>query len=205
MFQAARLVSSRINKIHTINRFVIVFDKSLVNYLFAFHARLVWLYANYAEKKVFLKQVGSHSSGLNGFKTQKNVKLIGKHGDCIEMLYNKHRYRIEFNPPPEEEKLEVTSSKKRIHESNSENEGEVDLEGEERKKRSKLRDESAKTLKENEVINSGKKMEKTENSVLSGESKPTEEQLWEDVNKQLLIYTSKGVTGRTKVSRKFGA
>lgn len=60
----------------------------------------VRLYASYANQTVFVQQIGKHSCGLNGFETKRDVKLVARHGDCLEILYGHYRYRIEFNPPP---------------------------------------------------------------------------------------------------------
>jgi hypothetical protein len=61
---------------------------------------LVRLYASYADQKVFVQQIGTRPCGFNGFKTERGVKFIAQHGDCLEVLYGKHSYKIEFNPPP---------------------------------------------------------------------------------------------------------
>ncbi|CAK9798741.1 Bifunctional polynucleotide phosphatase/kinase [Anthophora quadrimaculata] len=60
----------------------------------------VQLYADYQEYKVYIQQIGKRPCGFNGFKTRKDVKFIGKHDDCLELLYEKHTYQIEFNPAP---------------------------------------------------------------------------------------------------------
>ncbi|XP_025156927.1 uncharacterized protein F21D5.5 isoform X2 [Harpegnathos saltator] len=72
----------------------------------------VRLCANYTEAIITVQQVGVHSCGFNGFKTQKNVKFIARHNDRLELLYGKYAYEFEFNPPPP-----VTSliSKKRFY------------------------------------------------------------------------------------------
>ncbi|XP_012288871.1 uncharacterized protein F21D5.5 isoform X2 [Orussus abietinus] len=79
----------------------------------------VRLCASYTDHKVFVQQVGSRPSGLNGLKTQKGEKITAKNGDILEILYGKYPYRIEFNPPPEE-KCEDTRRKKRTLESSTE-------------------------------------------------------------------------------------
>ncbi|KOC62530.1 Bifunctional polynucleotide phosphatase/kinase [Habropoda laboriosa] len=60
----------------------------------------VQLHADYEDYKVFIQQIGKRPCGFNGFKTRKDVRFIGKHEDCLEFLYGKHTYQIEFNPSP---------------------------------------------------------------------------------------------------------
>ncbi|XP_012253924.2 uncharacterized protein F21D5.5 isoform X1 [Athalia rosae] len=151
----------------------------------------VLLYASYAEHQVFVKQVGSQASGFNGFKTRKNVKFVAKHGDCIEMLYNKYRYRIEFNPPPEQ-KVETPSFKKRALQSSPESEEAVSK-GDTFTKKSKTED-----LKDDRQLTSDIELDKREENIEVSE--PIEQGLWEDINRQLLIYTSKGVVGCSKIA-----
>ncbi|KOX79322.1 Bifunctional polynucleotide phosphatase/kinase [Melipona quadrifasciata] len=85
----------------------------------------VQLYADYEEYKVFIQQIGLRSCGFNGFKTSKDVKFIASHDDCLEMLYGKHAYQIEFNPPP----VKTFLSKKRNRHSEMpiENDNEQDM------------------------------------------------------------------------------
>ncbi|XP_046472351.1 uncharacterized protein F21D5.5 isoform X1 [Neodiprion pinetum] len=168
----------------------------------------VWLYASYADYKVFVKQVGSHSSGFNGFKTQKNVKFIAKHGDCLEMLYNKYKYRIEFNPPPDE-KAESGSLKKRIYVSSSDGEEDgVNPSKSAKAKKFKILDENIDPdmqtpedhVEDNVPANGSGECNQTEDLECQENSKPTEQELWEDIDKALLIYTSKGVVARSKIA-----
>lgn len=141
--------------------------------------------------------MGTHSSGLNGFKTPKNVKLVAKHGDCIEILYNKFLYRVEFNPPPQEEKAENINLKKRVYESSSENE-EVDGDESEVTKKSKIENNGTDAeMKDNTV---GRYVQKLDDADYLDGAKIVKEQFWEDEDRALLIFNSKGVEGRSKVS-----
>ncbi|KZC14846.1 Bifunctional polynucleotide phosphatase/kinase [Dufourea novaeangliae] len=79
----------------------------------------VQLCADYQEYKVFIQQLGKRPCGFNGFKTRKDVKFIGNHEDCLEILYGKHTYQIEFNPPPPKTFL----PEKRPRDTNSEQKG----------------------------------------------------------------------------------
>lgn len=69
--------------------------------------------ANYAEAIVTVQQLGTHACGFNGFKTQKDVRFVARHKDQLELLYGKHAYEIEFNPPPPADNI---TSRKRSHE-----------------------------------------------------------------------------------------
>lgn len=60
----------------------------------------VRLFASYSDLKVFVQQLGSRPCSLNGFKTERNAKIVAQHGDRLEILYGSYPYTIEFNPPP---------------------------------------------------------------------------------------------------------
>ncbi|XP_011635937.1 uncharacterized protein F21D5.5 isoform X1 [Pogonomyrmex barbatus] len=77
----------------------------------------VRLCANYAEAIVTIQQIGPHACGFNGFKTKKDVRFVGRHNDRLELLYGKHAYEIEFNPPPS---LDHFVLKKRLYEPETE-------------------------------------------------------------------------------------
>ncbi|XP_020298299.1 uncharacterized protein F21D5.5-like isoform X2 [Pseudomyrmex gracilis] len=66
----------------------------------------VRLCANYAKAIVTVDQIGTHASGLNGFKMEQNVRFVAKHTDHVELLYGKYAFEIEFNPPPQTEDSE---------------------------------------------------------------------------------------------------
>ena len=177
----------------------------------------VRLYANYADQKVFVQQVGPHPCGLNGFKTEKDVKVIAQHNDCLEILYGKYPYKIEFNPPPPRA-IGPTLSKKRLRL--------LDSDGDENGKDKKLKKEldvdsnedsfhmdlpescpdsqgeiASRIDKDLKMDGSSKETESIIVSESSKNSEPTNKDTWEEFGKgTCLVFTSKGVEGRSKVS-----
>ena len=179
----------------------------------------VRLYASYADQKVFVQQIGSHSSGLNGFKTEKDAKVVAQHNDRLEILYGKYPYKLEFNPPPARS-ISVTCPKKRPLVSDAEsNEGgkdkklkkDLDLDSNEDSFHMNLSgscsdsqgDNIPKLDKDSAMAKNYEEMESKTVSDTSKNLKPTEEETWEEFGKgTCLVYTSKGIQGRSKVSFK---
>jgi len=158
------------------------------------------LCANYAEAIVTVQQIGTHACGFNGFKTRKDVRFIARHNDRLELLYGKHAYEIEFNPPPQ---VEYFASKKRSHNLEAD-------ETENRSKVSKLDDLSDVGSKNDE-----KKMRLSSNgnrpdqdAPSAGSSRSSEESndnsslsaKWESFDGgKLMIYTASSVQNQSKV------
>ncbi|KAL0104951.1 hypothetical protein PUN28_016531 [Cardiocondyla obscurior] len=155
------------------------------------------LCANYVEAIVTVQQLGSHACGFNGFKTKKDVRFVAKHNDRLELLYGKHAYEIEFNPPPSEKNSVL---RKRSYESETE-------ETDNRTKMLKLENspdnkEEDERLSSNGIHSSQRKPNTGSgtSSEQSDETTSTTEK-WESIDKgKVLIYTSLSVQNQTKVA-----
>lgn len=164
---------------------------------------IVRLCANYAEAIVTVQQVGEHACGFNGFKTQKDVRLVARHNDRLELLYGKYAFEIEFNPPP---RVTNFSLKKRSYE----------LEADETENRAKMlklnnySDEELRNAREEEEeerstsngVHFNQKAFTTGSSALSEDSNndSSVSAKWDSIdNGKLLIYTSSLVQHRSKV------
>ncbi|XP_015191439.1 PREDICTED: uncharacterized protein F21D5.5 isoform X2 [Polistes dominula] len=162
--------------------------------------------ADYKQHIVTVQQVGTRACGVNGFKTKKDDRLIAKHNDRLEILYGKHIYQIEFNPPPKEQN-DQTLVKKRSYDSEDEL---LNTEITNSCKMRKIEDESNTIVqetisnennysingKDNNEINAIASTSK-ENDVDNSTMKITG--LWES-NKELLIYTPQNVQNRSKIA-----
>ncbi|XP_018392374.1 PREDICTED: uncharacterized protein F21D5.5 [Cyphomyrmex costatus] len=166
----------------------------------------VRLCANYAEAIVTVQQIGPHACGFNGFKTQNGVKFVARHNDRLELLYGKHVFEIEFNPPPS---VTNFASRKRLFESETE-------ETEGKTKMLKLnrcsdnhseesendREEEERSLSLNDVYTNQKTFStgSSTSSEQSTESSNTSAK-WDSVdNGKLLIYTAQSVQNQAKVA-----
>ncbi|XP_043482913.1 uncharacterized protein F21D5.5 isoform X2 [Leptopilina heterotoma] len=166
--------------------------------------RQVRLFANYADQSVSVQQIGNRSSGLNGFKIDKDVKIVAQHNDRLEILYGKYPYTIEFNPPPVKQML-TSKEKKRAHESDSES-NDNNLSEKKIKKESSL-DSNEDSLnfslpstcsnsQENCLLETKKKILKTDKNL-----QPTDKEIWEEFGRgTCLVFTSNGVIGRSKIA-----
>ncbi|KAL2715400.1 uncharacterized protein V1478_015098 [Vespula squamosa] len=164
----------------------------------------VRLCADYLQHTVSVQQVGTRACGINGFKTQKDVRSIVKHNDCLEILYGKHIYQIEFNPPPKE-KHNQKFVRKRSYDMEDES---LSIDATNSFKMRKIEDECNATIQEtdkndysrneqdNEKLNSTASTSKG-NDTDNYKTKTTD--LWEK-NKELLIYTPSNVPNRTKIA-----
>jgi len=148
------------------------------------------LCANYAEAIVTIQQTGIHACGFNGFKTQKDARLIARHNDRLELLYGKYAYEIEFNPPPV---VEYFTLKKRCHEHVDEIESQAKLDD--------RTDEGSK--KKMRLSTNG-----SEDALSAGSSRSSEESnsnsslsaKWESFHGgKLMIYTASSVQNQSKV------
>lgn len=169
----------------------------------------VRLCANYAKAIVTVQQVGTHSCGFNGFKTERDVRFVAKHTDRLELLCGKYAYEIEFNPPPPqtynfgrnkrshppevdetEEGDEAKPSSKMLRlQNNCSDEEELDNRKEE-KGCSSNGDDSIRTTS---VADSSTKSERSNNDSDVSET-------WENVERgNLLIYTASSVQNQCKV------
>ncbi|KAI4503715.1 hypothetical protein M0802_001118 [Mischocyttarus mexicanus] len=166
----------------------------------------VRLCADYVQHIVTVQQVGTRACGINGFKTQKDDRLILKHNDSLEILYGKHIYQIEFNPPPKEQNDE-TLARKRSY--NSEDES-LSADTTNSCKMRKIEDKSNAT--EQKIINnennySINEENNKETNAIASTSKENDVDnstmkttgLWES-NKELLIYTPSNVRNCTLVA-----
>ncbi|XP_028982027.1 uncharacterized protein F21D5.5 isoform X2 [Diachasma alloeum] len=196
------------------------FDMNPRIFIIIFFGLLNWkvrLCASYADKCVTVCQTGARPSGFDGCKTKKDEKYVRKHGDIIEILHGKYPYRIEFNPPPSENRRAPINPKKRTC---------IDSEGEsqEFKARKKPKADfcgaemSREVLKDNDddvdEETSRKILEKVRarrqspmpggsktDDVDYGSSSKIHKETWEDVDKQaLMIFTAEGVQSRSKIA-----
>lgn len=159
------------------------------------------LCANYSEATVTVQQVGTHSCGFNGFKTQKDVRFVARHSDRLELLYDKHAYEFEFNPPPSARSL---ISRKRFYEQMDETEN--------RTKMFKLNNYSDEELESNREdqeklsskdVHSDKKRLPAECSISSEENNSNSNvpAKWDTIsNGKLIIYTASSVQNQSKVT-----
>ncbi|XP_011877735.1 PREDICTED: uncharacterized protein F21D5.5 [Vollenhovia emeryi] len=165
----------------------------------------VRLCANYAEAVVTVQQLGSHACGFNGFKTQKGVRFLARHDDRLELLYGKHAYVIEFNPPPS---VESFAPRKRSYESeatDSDNKAKMlklDNCPDNRSEESESDRAEGEGSSENGVC-SDKKALGTDSSTSSEQSNETSgtSAKWDSFGHgKLLIYTAQSVLNRAKVA-----
>ncbi|XP_076634211.1 polynucleotide kinase 3'-phosphatase isoform X1 [Colletes latitarsis] len=172
----------------------------------------VRLYADYQEYKVSIQQLGKRPCGFNGFKTRKDNKFIGKHEDCLEILYGKYVYQIEFNPPPSKTLL----LEKRARESEINNEIEqgackvAKLEMDDINPSCKEGTEEGETQEEKKQTNSSDgilKFIKRGNATSdqledkANEDSNNSQHIWKSIeSEELLIYTMQGVQGRSKIA-----
>ncbi|XP_020297314.1 uncharacterized protein F21D5.5-like [Pseudomyrmex gracilis] len=162
----------------------------------------VRLCGNYAKAIVTVQQVGTHASGFNGFKMEKNIRFVAKHTDHVELLYGKYAFEIEFNPPPQTEDSE---RKKRSYELEEVDVTEVD-EAKCNKKMLKLHHNSDEELdnnrKEKECSSKGDDSTQTtaavDSPIITESSNNTE---WESIDEgKLVIYTLSSVQNQDKVA-----
>ena len=179
---------------------------------FSFVILSVRLYASYVDQKVFVEQIGPRSSGLNGFKTEQGVKLIAQHGDCLEILYNKYPYKIEFNPPLKVKTENNKPKTKRLLSQDSEEENESQAS---KKTKLKSHTDNSFAMATTEVQQSNEKSIDNGSETVSGVGTSSTSSInklgesagngtWEHFsNKTLYVYTSNGCTGRSKVRKNF--
>ncbi|XP_043494941.1 uncharacterized protein F21D5.5 isoform X2 [Polistes fuscatus] len=168
----------------------------------------VRLCADYVQHIVTVQQVGTRACGINGFKTQKDNRLIVKHNDRLEILYGKHIYQIEFKPPPKEQNDQThTLAQKRSYDSEDES---LSIDTTNSCKMRKIEDETNAIVQEtisnennysingedNKEINAIASTSK-ENDVDNSTMKTTG--LWES-NEELLIYTPPNVQNRPMIA-----
>lgn len=146
---------------------------------------LVRLTANYEKKYVKIEQVGIRPSGFNGCKILKDQPHLAENGDHVELLYGKHPYIIEFNPPPPLfVKKEKIPSKRSLSQESEEEEFSSSI------KKANLMER----VEEESVAIAGASGTKNELNSNYG--------TWEEVeNKSLYIYTPSGCPARPKVSK----
>lgn len=167
--------------------------------------------ADYQKYNVYIQQNGKRSSGFNGFKMRKDIKFIGKHEDYLEILYGKHIYQIEFNPPPPK----ISLIEKRIRDSET---------GDEYRENSckiaKVENDETDSIATCEEIHEEKEAKRKEKQIKNAHGilkfinkmSPdtfedtddvidTEQDMWECKQTGLLIYTAKGVENRSMVNK----
>ncbi|XP_033342825.2 polynucleotide kinase 3'-phosphatase isoform X1 [Megalopta genalis] len=167
------------------------------------------LCADYQEYKVSIQQLGKRPCGFNGFKTRKDVKFLGKHEDCLEILYGKYAYEIEFNPPPP--KSFPSEKRARDVDKGTENE-------EYSCKIAKFEEDNLNSNTPDKEEQEEKSIKNTETSILKFLKKdnmssdklkggassmdPKDQQnIWKSKeNGALLMYTTHGVKGRSKIA-----
>lgn len=140
---------------------------------------------------MFVEQLGIRACGLNGFKTERGVRLVAQHGDRLEILYGKHPYKVEFNPAPKVN-TESEKPKKRLLSQESEEEDEAQS-----SKKSKMNDDTADQVN----MEGNDSIETASTTSSNGNMSKSENGTWEHYsNKTLYVYTSDGCQGRSKVS-----
>ncbi|XP_058806617.1 uncharacterized protein F21D5.5 isoform X2 [Phymastichus coffea] len=157
----------------------------------------VRLCASYKDHKVFVEQLGSRASGLNGYKTEKGVKVVAQHGDRLEILYGRHPYQIEFNPPPLANiKREGTAKRLVSQESEDEDDNEP-----QRSKKFKLTSTAMGTEEDQLFSGQQTSTEHSSSDTNNEPGSPSEYGEWEYFdNKTLYVYTSNGCQGRSKIA-----
>lgn len=177
---------------------------------------IVRLCADYQDYKVFIQQLGKRPCGFNGFKTRKDIKFIGKDEDCLEILYGKYVYQIEFNPPSPKTLLPEKRARE-IEISNEVEEGsckvaKLEMDDINRTSCTKETQKEEMEQEKKHTNSSGtilKYMKKdNKNSDQSNDKSNTrdpddEQNVWDSKeNGALLIYTMNGVIGSAKVSER---
>lgn len=161
----------------------------------------VRLCADYEAHKVTIQQIGKRHCGFNGFKTRKDVKFIGTHDDCLEILYGKYVYQIEFNPPPRKSCL----PEKRTREPETYDDGKYSY------KIPKFETDNIDDNHKEQIQKEQIEKKRTRNTdgilkyingnKLNSENMTDQEGTWESINSgALLIYTAHGVEGRSKIA-----
>lgn len=143
---------------------------------------------------VHVTQTGANASGVNGVSLKRNESKILKHGDKLELLCGEYIHVIKFDPPPSRSEYNKNGA--------GEDEKEIN------KRRS--RERSPQENDKEEVI--AKKKKPDTFSFFSGNPKNVRDDKcspssgdamqdkWETIeNGKLLIFTAKGVEGRSKV------
>ncbi|XP_017793104.1 PREDICTED: uncharacterized protein F21D5.5 [Habropoda laboriosa] len=171
----------------------------------------VQLHADYEDYKVFIQQIGKRPCGFNGFKTRKDVRFIGKHEDCLEFLYGKHTYQIEFNPSPPKTLLSEKRTRDseiccKLDESSSKiAKLEVDDTGPSNHKEETQEEKLQKTKNAHGILKfldrdkiSSDNLEDKDNTAIDLGQK---QDMWEsEANEALLIYTTQVVKSCSKVA-----
>lgn len=143
---------------------------------------------------------------------RKDIKFIGKHDDYLEILYGKHIYQIEFNPPPPK----ISLIEKRIRDSET-----YDEYKENSCKIAKIENDETDSIGTCEEIYEEKEAKRKEKQIKNAHgilkfinrSKmspdtfedtddviDTEQDMWECKQTGLLIYTAKGVENRSMIA-----
>ncbi|XP_076242930.1 polynucleotide kinase 3'-phosphatase [Calliopsis andreniformis] len=166
----------------------------------------VKLHADYQTGKVLIQQIGKRPCGFNGFKTNRDIKFVGKHGDRLEMLYGKYAYEIEFNPPPPPS---LPEKRTREYETNDETEGgsskvakidSQDMNSSGYKKEEEVQEEKH-TTKNDGILKFLKREKMSFDKPEDTQGTNGENDVWESKdNGALIIYTSGPVEGRSKIA-----
>lgn len=164
----------------------------------------VRLCADYTQYTVSVQQIGTRACGINGFKTQKDIRSIAKHNDHLEILYGKHVYQIEFNPPPKKQHEQIFT-RKRSYESHDESlsndrnsykmpktEDACDVNTKKMNNKNGLHFDDIQNDEELNATASTSKENKNDRETKSIDS-------WE-TNKELLIYNSSNEQNTTKIA-----
>ncbi|XP_043276603.1 uncharacterized protein F21D5.5 isoform X2 [Venturia canescens] len=176
----------------------------------------VRLFANYANGTVIIQQLGHHACGLNGYKTERGVKLIGKHSDRLEILYGQYPYCIEFNPPPvcpvepqngkkkriltdSESKDSERSEKRPKKESSNESKPIVATENDPDKEMDFVDKLNTKEMLQELQRDNGEMGNGAEQPMDIDSSAKTNNDFWEELG-TLMIYTAAGVQSRSKIA-----
>ncbi|XP_063245119.1 uncharacterized protein F21D5.5 isoform X2 [Bacillus rossius redtenbacheri] len=136
----------------------------------------VSLTADKDKSEVLVKQVGQNGSGINGLLMRKGEAYTLQHGDRLEVLLGQYIHTVEFDPAPPDSKAHRGAGVKRSL-------------GENGAAKRKCDSPPATTIPT-----------PSENCI-DEKNKPCPEDRWENIdNGNLLIFTSKGVEGRSKIA-----
>lgn len=177
----------------------------MINIIKKYSSTAVRLCAKYEDKQVTIQQIGTRASGYNGAKTIKGEKYLAKHNDILELLYGKHIYKIEFNPPPNDTNLLVIKPSKKRNCIDSESDDENDMINVPSKRpKSEEIDLPVDTMSVvNDIVDQDDPCEAGASTKIIGKKNifSTINDVWEEIDNQaLLIFTSKGVQGSEKIA-----
>ncbi|XP_011352161.1 uncharacterized protein F21D5.5 isoform X2 [Ooceraea biroi] len=125
--------------------------------------------------------------------TQKDVRLVARHNDRLELLYGKYAYEIEFNPPPQ---AKSSTSRKRSHELAADEIGSRKMSRPDNLSNNDGEEKLSTNGIHQEMLNAGPSRFPEESDNDSGASAK-----WESFDSgKLMIYTASSVQHRSKIA-----